>query len=105
MLYRASHLTAAVMAVAKYQRDRPLQYAMLAVAVGLSVLGYGAALRNGWFDRWHVWADVLVVGCVLPFVLWAWGGVPDPSTIGWAMLLGGSASATAAIALERFHVP
>ncbi|MDT0378306.1 hypothetical protein RM572_05870 [Streptomyces sp. DSM 42041] len=105
LLYRASHLTAGVVAVTKYQRDRPLHSAMLAVALGLSALSYGTALRHGWFRRWHVWVDVLVVGCALPFVLWAGGGVPEPSTIGWAMLLGGSASATAAIAFERLHVP
>lgn len=104
LLYRASHLTAGVMAVMKYQRDRPVHYLLLTVALGLSVLGYGTALRRGWFHRWHVWTDVLVIGCVLPFVLYAWGGAPEPSTIGWAMLLGGSASATAAIVFARLHL-
>ncbi|MBT2543835.1 hypothetical protein J7E99_24830 [Streptomyces sp. ISL-44] len=104
LLYRASHLTVGVLAVAQRRHDLPLQYAGLAVALGLSAVCYGAALRRGWFDRRHVWADVLVTGCVLPFVLCTWGGVREPALLGWAMLLGGSASAAAAIALERFHV-
>lgn len=104
LLYRASHLTVGVLAVAQRRHDLPLQYAGIAVALGLSALSYGAALRRGWFERRHVWADVLVTGCLLPFVLIAWGGVREPALLGWAMLLGGSASAAAAIALERFQV-
>ncbi|MEU9303180.1 ATP-binding protein [Streptomyces sp. NPDC048269] len=103
LLYRASHLTVGVLAVAQRQRDIPLQYAGLAAAVGLSALGYGTARRRGWFDRRYVWADVLVVGCALPYALIAWGGVREPPLLAWAMLLGGSASAVAAIALERAH--
>ncbi|MFG2983845.1 sensor histidine kinase [Streptomyces sp. NPDC048258] len=102
-LYRASHLTVGVLAVAQRQRDLPLQYVGLATALGLSALGYGTARRRGWFDRRHVWADVLVVGCALPYALIAWGGVREPALLAWAMLLGGSASAVAAIALERSH--
>ncbi|MGY3677971.1 sensor histidine kinase [Streptomyces sp. TE33382] len=105
LLYRASHLTVGLLALARSQPGHPLQYAGLAAALGLSVLVYGTALRRGWFDRWHIRADVLVSGCVLPFVLWTWGGVQDPASMGWAMLLGGSASAAAAVALERFQVP
>lgn len=104
LLYRASHLTVGVLAVAQREHDLALQYAGLAAALGLSALCYGAALRRGWFDRRHVWADVLVTGCVLPLVLCTWGGVWEPALLGWAMILGGSASAAAAIALERFHV-
>ncbi|WP_137991009.1 sensor histidine kinase [Streptomyces vilmorinianum] len=103
LLYRASHLTVGVLAVTQRQRDLPLQYAGLVTALGLSVLGYGTALRRGWFDRRHVWADVLVTGCLLPLALCAWGGVRETATLGWAMLLGGSASAAAAIALDRLH--
>ncbi|WP_328924459.1 hypothetical protein OG429_07230 [Streptomyces sp. NBC_00190] len=101
LLYRASHLTVGVLAVAQRHRDLPLQYAGLAAALGLSLLGYGTARRRGWFDPRHVWADVLVIGCVVPFVLIAWGNIREPALIAWAMLLGGSASAAAAIALER----
>ncbi|MFB7467369.1 sensor histidine kinase [Streptomyces sp. NPDC056224] len=103
LLYRGSHLTVGVLAVAQRRSDLPLQYTGLAAALGMSALGYGAALRRGWFGRWHVWADVLVTGCVLPLVLVVWGGVREPALLGWAMLLGGSASAAAAIALERFE--
>ncbi|MFD4243519.1 sensor histidine kinase [Streptomyces sp. NPDC058525] len=105
LLYRTSHLTVGVLAVAQRRHDLPLQYAGLAAALGLSALGYGAALRRGWFDPRHVWADVLVTGCVLPLLLCTWGGVREPALLGWAMLLGGSSSAAAAIALERrLHV-
>ncbi|MFF4393386.1 sensor histidine kinase [Streptomyces sp. NPDC001552] len=103
LLYRASHLTVGALAVAQRRSELPLQYAGFAAALGLSVLTYGAALRRGWFDRRHIWADVLVTGCALPLVLWAWGGVHEPPAIGWAMLLGGSASAVAAISLRRLH--
>ncbi|XIE81178.1 hypothetical protein AB6O49_31495 [Streptomyces sp. SBR177] len=71
----------------------------IAAALGLSVLTYGSGLRRGWFDPRHVRADVLVTGCLLPLALYAWGGVRQTPAIGWAMLLGGSASAVAAVAL------
>lgn len=101
LLYRVSHLTVGVLAVLPHQRDQPTQLVGMVLALLLSVLVYGTALRNGWFDRWHVWADVLVNGAALPLVLYAWGSADDSSALGWAMLLGTSASATAAIALER----
>lgn len=104
LLYRASHLAVGVLAVTQHRQAHALQYAALLAALGLSVLGYGTALRRGWFDRRHIWADVLVLGCLLPLVLCAWGGVREPAPLGWAMLLGGSASAAAAITLERSHV-
>lgn len=103
LLYRSSHLTVGVLAVARRDHGLPMQYAGLAAALALSALCYGTALRRGWFDRRHVWADVLVTGCVLPLALCTWGGVLDPATLAWSMLLGGSSSATAAIALERLH--
>ncbi|MFI1280125.1 sensor histidine kinase [Streptomyces sp. NPDC020858] len=102
LLYRGSHLAVGVLAVA-HRLSQPLQFVGLAAALGLSVLTYGAALRRGRFDPRHIWADVLVTGCVLPLALCVWGGVREPPTIAWAMLLGGSASAAAAIALERLH--
>ncbi|MBW5486117.1 sensor histidine kinase [Streptomyces bambusae] len=103
LLYRASHLTVGVLAVAQRRSDLPLQYAGLAAALGLSALTYGAALRRGWFDRRHIWADVLVTGCVLPLALCTWGDASEPAAIGWAMLLGGSASGAAGVALDRLH--
>ncbi|MGW7437615.1 sensor histidine kinase [Streptomyces sp. NPDC054849] len=102
LLYRGSHLTVGVLAVA-HRLAEPLQFVGLAAALGLSVLAYGTALRRGRFDPRHIWADVLVTGCVLPLALCLWGGVREPPTIAWAMLLGGSASAAAAIALARRH--
>ncbi|MGZ9929509.1 sensor histidine kinase [Streptomyces sp. NC-S4] len=103
LLYRASHLTVGALAVAQRTSELPLQYAGFAAALGLSVLTYGAALRRGWFDRRHIWADALITGCALPLVLWAWGGLREPPAIAWAMLLGGSASAVVAISLRRLH--
>ncbi|MCX4545431.1 ATP-binding protein [Streptomyces sp. NBC_01565] len=103
LLYRASHLVVGVLAVAQRRPEHPLRYLGIAAALGLSVLAYGTALRRGWFDRRHIWADVLVTGCVLPLALYAWGGAREPHSIAWAMLLGGSASAVAAIALEKLH--
>ncbi|MFI8521056.1 sensor histidine kinase [Streptomyces sp. NPDC085481] len=105
LLYRASHLTVGVLAVAQRRSDHLVAYLGIATALGLSVLVYGTALRRGWFDPRHVWADVLVTGCALPFALYAWAGIRETSSLGWAMLLGGSASAAAAIALVRFQAP
>lgn len=103
LLYRASHLAVGVLAVAQRHRGEPVMYAALAAALGLSVLCHGTALRQGWFRGRHVWADVLVTGCLLPFALYLWAGVDEPALLGWSMLLGGSASSVAAIALDRVH--
>ncbi|MFJ3904888.1 sensor histidine kinase [Streptomyces sp. NPDC090025] len=105
LLYRASHLTVGVVGVAQRRDGHAVVYLGLATALALSVLVYGTALRRGWFDPRQVWADVLVTGCLLPYALYAWGEVRETPQIGWAMLLGGSASAAAAIALRRFQVP
>lgn len=101
LLYRTSHLTVGVLAVAHRRDGHPVPYLGIAAALGLSLLMYGSGLRRGWFDPRHVRADVLVTGCALPLVLYAWGGVRETPAIGWAMLLGGSASAVAAVALPR----
>ncbi|MFE7385132.1 sensor histidine kinase [Streptomyces zhihengii] len=103
LLYRASHLAVGVLAVAQRHRGEPVMYAALAAALALSVLCHGTALRQGWFRGRHVWADVLVTGCLLPFALYLWAGVDEPAVLGWSMLLGGSASSVAAIALDRVH--
>ncbi|MFF9838541.1 sensor histidine kinase [Streptomyces sp. NPDC013740] len=103
LLYRGSHLTVGVLAVAQHRQDHPAQYLGLAAALGLSLLLYGAALTRGWFDPRHVWADVLVTGCLLPLALYAWGGVRETPALGWAMLLGGSASGVVSVALPRLQ--
>lgn len=104
LLYRASHLTDGVLRLSRLDHARPAMYAGLAVAAWLSVLAYGSALRRGRFDRRHVWADVLVTGCVLPLCIWSWGGARDPASLGWATLLGNSACAAAAVTLDRLRV-
>ncbi|MEV6399904.1 ATP-binding protein [Streptomyces sp. NPDC051907] len=101
MLYRASHLTVGLLAVAQHQRHRPVSWLVLAAAMALSVLVYGAARSRGWFDPRFVWADVLVTGCALPFVAYAWAQAQQPASIAWVMLLGGSASAAAAVTFRR----
>lgn len=103
LLYRASHLAVGVLAVAQRHRGEPVAWAALAAALALSVLCHGTALRHGWFRARHVWADVVVTGCLLPFALYLWAGVDEPAALGWAMLLGGSASSVAAVSLDRLH--
>ncbi|MFD7063932.1 sensor histidine kinase [Streptomyces sp. NPDC059906] len=102
LLYRASHLLVGVAAVARHQAGRPVSWAVLAAALGCSVLVHGAARRRGWFDRRAVVLDVLVTGCALPFAAYAWADTRDAPSIAWVMLLGGSSSAVAAIALRRW---
>ncbi len=104
LLYRASHLTDGLLGVSRLEQARLAQYVGLGAVLWLSVLTYGTGVRRGRFVRGHVWADVLVTGCVLPFLIWAWGGARDPGSLAWAMLLGNSACAAAAVALERFRV-
>ncbi|SDN11163.1 sensor histidine kinase [Streptomyces wuyuanensis] len=99
-LYRASHLVVAVLAVVQHQRDSPLSWAGLAVAVSTSLLVFGTARSKGWFGTWPPLVDVVLVGCLLPFLVYA-GGAHRPADIAWSMLLGGSASAAAAVAFPR----
>lgn len=63
LLYRVSHLLVGVLAVAQRHREQPVQHAGIAAALGVSALAYGTALRRGWFDRRHIWADIVVCGC------------------------------------------
>jgi len=51
----------------------------------------------------RVQAFVVVVGCALPFVAFGLGGAQQPASIAWVMLLGGSASSAAAVALGRLE--
>ncbi|MFD9574206.1 ATP-binding protein [Streptomyces sp. NPDC059982] len=98
-LYRASHLSAGTVAVARHSAGTPAAWGILATALAVSLALYGTARRRGWFGRGWVWCDVLVTGCLLPWsALWALGG-PAVSQSGWLMLLGGSASAAAAAGL------
>ncbi|MEU6708177.1 sensor histidine kinase [Streptomyces wuyuanensis] len=99
-LYRASHLVVAVLAVVQHQRDSVLSWAGLAIAVSASLLVFGTARSQGWFGTWPPLVDVVLVGCVLPFVVYA-GGAHRPADLAWSMLLGGSASAVAAVAFPR----
>jgi signal transduction histidine kinase len=102
-LYRASHLAVGILAVVQHQRAHPVQWAVLAVALAGSALLYGQAWSRGWFAGASVWADTAVVGCALPVVSYLWGGARTAESIAWVMLLGGSSSAVAAIALPRWH--
>ncbi|MBC3840680.1 hypothetical protein GXW82_11625 [Streptacidiphilus sp. 4-A2] len=97
-LYRASHLTGGLLAVAEHERSRAGAWAILGAAMACSVLAFGRALRDGAFDDRLVWLDVLVSGCLLPFATVDWS--PAGMTQGqaaWVLLLGGSASAMAAV--------
>ncbi|MFE5793697.1 sensor histidine kinase [Streptomyces sp. NPDC056503] len=98
-LYRASHLAAGVVAVAQHQRHRPLAWLALATALTGSVAVFGVARRRGWFAAGPAVADVVVVGGALPFVVGLGGA--STAEVAWAMMLGGSASAVAAVTFPR----
>ncbi|MFE0098656.1 ATP-binding protein, partial [Streptomyces sp. NPDC059015] len=99
-LYRASHLVVGVLAVVQHQRASALSWAGIVVAVSTSLLVFGTARSKGWFGTWPPLVDLVLVGCVLPFPVYA-GGAHRPADLGWSMLLGGSASAVAAVAFAR----
>ncbi|MEU2496028.1 ATP-binding protein [Streptomyces sp. NPDC007883] len=99
-LYRASHLVVGVLAVVQHQRGSALSWAGLVLALSTSLLVFGTARSAGWFGTWPPLLDVVLVGCVLPFVVYA-GGAHRPADIAWSMLLGGSASAVAAVAFAK----
>ncbi|MEE1940880.1 ATP-binding protein [Streptomyces sp. TRM 70361] len=101
LLYRASHLAVGIAAVAQHHNHRPAAWALLATAVATSVLVHGTAYSRGRFVPWTVAADVLLTGCALPFAAYAWAGAREAPSIAWTMVLGGSASAVAAVALRR----
>ncbi|WP_156724694.1 sensor histidine kinase [Streptomyces apocyni] len=102
LLYRGSHLMIGLVAVVQHQRDRPAAWVLLAVAVACSVLVHGLARVRGWFDRRAVAVDVLVTGCALPFAAYAWADTRQAPAIAWTMVLGGSASAVAAVTFRRW---
>ncbi|MFD9033732.1 sensor histidine kinase [Streptomyces sp. NPDC059567] len=98
-LYRASHLTAGITALVHAPASGVAVGALLGMALGTSLLLYGAGYAQGGFGPRLVWADVLLTGCLLPHaVLWASAG-HVPGTGFWALLLGGSAAAAAAAGL------
>ncbi|MFI1223110.1 MULTISPECIES: sensor histidine kinase [unclassified Streptomyces] len=97
-LYRGSHLVAGGVAVTQHQRDRPFPWLALGSVITLTALIWAMAARRGRLVPWAVGLDVLVTGCLLPFGAYAWGGARAPESIAWVMLLGGSASAMAAVA-------
>jgi signal transduction histidine kinase len=96
-LYRASHLVVGAVAVAQHQRGLVLSWAGFAVALGSSTAVFLTARARHWFTFWPPLIDLVLIGCVLPYVVYA-GGADRPSMIAWAMLLGGSASAVCAVA-------
>ncbi|MFD7612390.1 ATP-binding protein [Streptomyces sp. NPDC059828] len=89
-----------MLVVVQHQRASPAAWAGLAVALAVSLLAYGSARAQGWFGTWPALADVVLAGCVLPFAVYA-GGVHEPADLAWVMLLGGSASALAAVAFRK----
>ncbi|GAB2714789.1 ATP-binding protein [Kitasatospora kifunensis] len=101
LLYRVSHLVGGFLVLTQHHLDGAVCWVVLGAAVLSSVLVYRGALSGGWFAARPVWLDVLFCGCVLPFVAVAWGGEREPAAIAWILLLGSSASATAAVTLER----
>lgn len=100
-LYRGSHLVVGIVQATQHQRDRPFQWLFLAMAIASTALICVTARRRGRLVPWSVGLDVLLIGCLLPFGAYAWGGARAPESIAWAMLLGGSASAMAAAAFRR----
>ncbi|MEU0442025.1 ATP-binding protein [Streptomyces sp. NPDC006186] len=96
-LYRASHLVVGAVAVAQHQRGLVLSWVGFAVALGSSTAVFLTARARHWFTFWPPLIDLVLIGCVLPYVVYA-GGADRPSMIAWAMLLGGSASAVCAVA-------
>ncbi|MER6293705.1 sensor histidine kinase [Streptomyces althioticus] len=99
-LYRVSHLVVGVLAVAQHQRGSALSWVGLAVALASSGYVFGAARAGGWFGVRPPLADLLLVGCALPFAVYA-GGAHRAADLSWSMLLGGSSSAVCAVAFGR----
>ncbi|MEU7330280.1 sensor histidine kinase [Streptomyces parvus] len=97
-LYRGSHLVAGGSVVTQHQRDRPFPWLALVAAIAATALIWFMAARHRRLVSWAVGLDVLVIGCLLPFGAYAWGGARTQESIAWVMLLGGSASAMAAVA-------
>lgn len=97
-LYRGSHLVAGGVVVAQHQRDRLFPWLALSAAIASTALIWFMAARHRRLVPWAVGLDVLVIGCLLPFGAYAWGGARTQESVAWVMLLGGSASAMAAVA-------
>ncbi|MFI8391347.1 sensor histidine kinase [Streptomyces sp. NPDC085540] len=112
-LNRTSHLAVAAVAAARLPDPAAgpvgptgpgvltASWTMFGLAVASSAALYGTAYTRGRFRRRWVWADVLVMGCALPWLALWWVGGTAASAHGWVVLLGGSASAAAAAGLGR----
>ncbi|WP_405453167.1 sensor histidine kinase [Streptomyces erythrochromogenes] len=112
-LNRTSHLAVAAVAAARLPDPAAgpvgptgpgvltASWMLFGLAVASSAVLYGTAYRRGRFRRRWVWADVLVMGCALPWLALWWVGGTAASAHGWVVLLGGSASAAAAAGLGR----
>ncbi|MFD7629767.1 sensor histidine kinase [Streptomyces sp. NPDC059851] len=98
-LFRAAHLFYAGSVVITEPYD--IRAIAILVAVGLtSVVLYASALRRGWFAPHLVWADVLVTGCVLPWIAVAViseGPAVEPH--GWLLVQALSAGTAAVVGL------
>ncbi|MFF5721252.1 sensor histidine kinase [Streptomyces buecherae] len=66
----------------------------------VTLLLYGSALLDGWFHPRWVWADVLLTGCVCPWIaVAAIGDGPAVDPHGWLMVQALSSAAAAMVAL------
>lgn len=101
-LFRLAHLIAAAGVVLEPDRVDGRSVALLACVCALSVVLYVPALVRGWFRGPGVWADVLVTGCVLPWIAVAViGEGPAVEPHGWLMVQSLSAAAAAVVAFGR----
>jgi signal transduction histidine kinase len=109
-LNRTSHLAVAAVAAARLPDPAAgpvvpvvpaASWTLFALAAASSALLYGTAYARGRFRRRWVWADVLLIGCALPWLALGWVGGTAASAHGWVVLLGGSASAAAVEGLGR----
>ncbi|AZM92703.1 MULTISPECIES: sensor histidine kinase [Streptomyces] len=99
-LFRLAHLIAAA-GVVLADRVDVRSVALLACVCAVSVVLYVPALVRGWFSGAGVWTDVLVTGCVLPWVAVAVIGEGDAvAPHGWLMVQSLSAAATAVVAFR-----
>ncbi|WP_148085102.1 sensor histidine kinase [Streptomyces sp. 2132.2] len=98
-LFRIAHLVVGAEAVTADPVDGR-SVALWAGVVAVTVLLYSSALLRGWFRPWWVWCDVLLTGCLLPWVaLAAVGEGPAVEPHGWLMVQALSAVAVAIVAL------
>ncbi|WP_219691680.1 sensor histidine kinase, partial [Streptomyces anatolicus] len=98
-LFRIAHLVYAADVVATGPSDWR-SVGLLAAVGAVTLLLYGSALLRGWFHPRWVWADVLLTGCVFPWVaVAAIGDGPAVEPHGWLMVQALSSAAAAMVAL------